>query len=425
MINNFSELNKYLEQFVPGSILKGDFYNPDRMLELLPLVGNPEKECKVIHVAGTSGKTSTCYYISELLRAHNTKVGLSVSPHVIQINERLQINGVPLEERKMCELFNELVSIPGLVELKPTYFELLTTFSFWAFAKLECTHVVMEVGLGGLKDATNVVESEDKISVISDIGLDHTRILGDTVEKIAHQKVGIVQPFNNVFSYNQEESVMEIIREACKQNKAVLHNYSQENLEQYASFLPHLPLYQKRNWLLAKQVSDYVAERDGLPKIGSDQLLQTQGVSIPGRMQMINVKDKIIVLDGAHNPQKLTAFCLSIRNEFPDAKIKALIAFSQAKQETLEKSVKLIAEITNNVICTEFSVTAGLPHIPVSVSNLAQVAKKVGIKSVVLQSDPQKACNLLIDDDDNVDIRIIVGSFYLIGTLFEKGVIEL
>lgn len=424
MINNFSELNKYLEQFVPGPILNGDFYNPDRMTDLLPLVGNPEKGCKVIHVAGTSGKTSTCYYISELLRAHNTKVGLSVSPHVIQINERLQINGVPLEERKMCELFSELVSTPGLVELKPTYFELLTVFSFWAFAKLECTHVVIEVGLGGLKDATNVVESKNKISVVTDIGLDHTKILGDTIEKIAHQKVGIIKPNNHVFAYDQEESVMEIVREACKQNKAVLHNYTQENLEQYASFLAHLPLYQKRNWLLAKQVSDYVAERDGLSKIGSDQLLQTQGVSIPGRMQIMNIAEKIIILDGAHNPQKLTAFCSSLRNEFPNTKIKALIAFSQAKQETLEKSFKLIAGITSNVICTEFSIITNLSHIPVTVSNLAQVAKNAGIDNVVLQSDPQKAYNLLIEDDDNVDIRIIVGSFYLIGTLFEKNIIK-
>lgn len=420
MIHSFSELNDYLEQFVPGSIQDGDYYNPNKMYKILSLLDMPQEKLSVVHVAGTSGKTSTCYYIAELLRQSGAKVGLTVSPHIFTINERIQINGVPLAEKKMCQAFTTLIEIKGLVELKPTYFEILVAFAFWVFVEMGCTHAVIEVGLGGLKDGTNVVENPNKVSVITDIGLDHTHILGDTIEKIAVQKAGIIKPHNHVFCYFQDETIHDVIQDTATKNHATLHQLSQKDLDRGTEFIPSLPLFQQRNWLLAREVADFVIERDDLHILSVAQLLESQTVNVPGRMQSVKVEDKLIIFDGAHNPQKLEAFCESIQRDYPGNQIRALIAFSQAKEETLEESMSILHRACSDIIVTEFFMSMDLPHTAVPASKLAGIAKAIGFNNVVVERDYNLAFELLLEDSGDIDLRIVTGSFYLISSLSNK-----
>jgi dihydrofolate synthase / folylpolyglutamate synthase len=417
-IRSFDDLNEYLKQFVPGSIMDGDFYNPKRMFELLPLAGNPHKKFKIVHVAGTSGKTSTCYYIAEMLRASGAQVGLTVSPHIFKINERVQVNGQPLDETEMCQLVNEFVSLPGLLELKPTYFEFIITFAFWVFAKKGCTHAVVEVGLGGLKDATNVVDDPNKVAVITDIGLDHMRILGDTITKITTQKAGIIQNNNHVFCYSQDEVVDKVIDQVVGQKQATLHRLEQKVLEQGMEFLPELPRYQKRNWLLALETTKHVVGRDNLTPLGVKELIQTQKLIIPGRMQRVKIGNKILVFDGAHNPQKLRALMDSLAALYPDKSIAMLIAFMESKRATLQDGLGILAYYSDNFIVTEFEASTDLPHKVIPVGELERAAGQSGIMNITQKSDPLEAFDVLLKQPQ--DILLVTGSFYLISSLQTK-----
>jgi dihydrofolate synthase/folylpolyglutamate synthase len=169
-IETFSEASKLLAKFIPPD--RPTSYTLDRMEQLMDYLGNPQNRLSVIHIAGTSGKTSTSYYIAALLHATGKTVGLSVSPHIDTIAERAQIDLRPLEESDYCEqlgIFLELIEKSGI---QPSYFEVLVAFMYWLFDRRGVDYAVVEVGLGGLLDGTNVVDRSDKVCVITDIGFD-------------------------------------------------------------------------------------------------------------------------------------------------------------------------------------------------------------------------------------------------------------
>ena len=172
IITNFSESKDYLRQFYNYAAE----YKLDAMQAFMEYLGNPQDKVQVIHVAGTSGKTSTCYYIAALLHGAGYKVGHTVSPHVDEINERVQINLEPLPETQFCEALSEFSDLVAGFDQQLSYFEVMVALAYWYFAKVGVDYAVIEVGLGGRIDGTNVVTRGDKISVITNIGFDHTKI---------------------------------------------------------------------------------------------------------------------------------------------------------------------------------------------------------------------------------------------------------
>ena len=180
-IHTLAEANLALRPFYDYSRTA---YTLDVMKALMEHLGNPQNQLRVLHVAGTSGKTSTAYYCAALLKEAGKKVGLSVSPHVDTVNERLQINGQPMPEAEFCKVLSEFLDVVAESGIKPSYFELLVAMTYWEFARQKVDYAVIEVGLGGLRDGTNVIERADKVCLITDIGLDHTEILGHTLTKI-------------------------------------------------------------------------------------------------------------------------------------------------------------------------------------------------------------------------------------------------
>lgn len=415
MINNFAELNHYLEQFVPGSIANGNFYNLENMFKIMALLDMPQEKLQVVHVAGTSGKTSTCYYTASLLEAAGAKVGLTISPHITEVNERVQINNQPLSEVKFCKLFNQFIAIPGILESKPTYFEILIAFAFWAFVEEGCTHAVVEVGLGGLLDGTNVVGNPEKVCVITDIGLDHTRILGETIDKIAYQKAGIIQHHNNVFCYRQGEVVDQTIDMRAAEMHAIVHRYDQQDFMKNTSFVNDMPNFQKRNWLLAREVAEYVITRDELHTIDDKTFLETQKVIIPARMQRVVIDGKVVICDGAHNPQKLEAFITSLKAQYPNKTFAVLSAFMESKKTVLHESLQLLHDVSDNLIVTDFKMLTDLPYKAIPAKELASEAKQAGFNDVAVEPDTKQALELLLSQ--KADIFVITGSFYLVSVL--------
>jgi dihydrofolate synthase / folylpolyglutamate synthase len=383
-------------------------YTLDRIWQLMAFLGNPENNYKTIHIAGTSGKTSTAYYLTSFLDAAGRKVGLTVSPHIDGVNERVQINGQPLPEEQFCRYLETFLGHIKESNVKPTYFELLIAFAYWVFAKEKVEYAVIEVGLGGLLDGTNVINREDKVCVITDIGLDHTAILGKTLPEITSQKAGIIKPHNEVFMYRQDEAVMKVVREVCDQQQAGLHE-----LEPPKSSDPvqTLPLFQQRNWFLASSVYSYLANRDGIA-MNDEGLDRTIHTYIPARMEILEINHHTLILDGAHNDQKFAALTASIREKWPHKPLALLISMVQAKSSSLEASLENFKGLASHIIITSFATTQDLQKVSIDPLKIAEACDKAGFKEFEIINNPEAAYRALLNRPEG--LIAITGSFYLL-----------
>jgi dihydrofolate synthase/folylpolyglutamate synthase len=416
-IRNFTEANDLLrslyEHYKTG--VASDFYTLDRMRTLMEHLGNPQEDVRVLHVAGTSGKSSTAYYLAALLQANGARVGLCVSPHIVEVNERVQINLQPLPEVDFCRALGEFWDIITKADLRPSYFETLVAFAYWEFARRKLDYVVMEVGLGGLLDGTNVVSNPSKICVITDIGLDHTRILGDTLEKIATQKAGIVQPHNEVFMYEQGEEVMNIVRTTCQRQQATLHTSTATN-----ELTPLcLPLFQQRNLYLAKETVRFVLARDGRDGrnvLTASEVREAANVLVPGRMEIFQINGKTLIVDGAHNEQKMTALVESIQAKYPGQAIATLISVVQGQDERWQHALDVLIPAVQECIVTSFhQETDDRIKSSVSADAVAAYVKSKYAVTLSVQPDVTKAYQSLLSSEQ--PILLVTGSLYLLADI--------
>lgn len=377
-IQTLEQARKYLYTFVPKEKeykFPGDF-GLKRTKHFLKLLGNPQNTPKVIHIAGTSGKGSTAFYTSTLLRCHGLKVGLHVSPHLIDIRERFQINNNLLSEGVFVKYLNEIIS--KIEELStsaygnPTYFEISVVLAFHIFSKEKVNYAVVETGLGGLLDGTNVVDAKAKVAVITRIGHDHTDILGKTLDKIAAQKAGIIQNNNPVITLSQHRFAQKVIEKTAKLKKTAVmvikksRNYKNIAIKDHKvsydfTFLDFqlkdvelnsAALFQVENSSLALAVVLFLSKRDYF-KINPARVLKALGSAVVmGRMDMLKINKKIVVLDGAHNPQKMSVFIASLEKEFPGKAFQFLIAVKKGKD--YREMLNYILPVAKNITVTTF-----------------------------------------------------------------------
>lgn len=322
---------------------RGSVPGLERIGALLARMGDPQKQMRFIHVTGTNGKGSTCAMMASILRAAGYRTGLYTSPFLIRFNERMQVDGRQITDDELCEITAYVRPLADALDPHPTEFEMVTAIAFAYFARHNCDIVVCEVGMGGEFDATNVIPAPEA-AVFCNIGLDHTQYLGDTIEKIAATKAGIIKPGCEAVLYRQTASVEEIIRQRCERLGVPLH------LADFDGIRP-----EKAG--LEGQVFDW-EELAGLhlPLLGRHQLcnaavaltamrvLQKRGWSIteehirrglaatdwPGRFQIIG-HDPLFIMDGGHNPQCIRALEQNIRDYLPDRPLTVLTGVMQDK----------------------------------------------------------------------------------------------
>ncbi len=307
-----------------------------RTQALLARMGNPEKKLKFVHIAGTNGKGSTAAMLASVLREAGVRVGLYTSPYILRFNERMQVNGEPIEDDELAEITEYVQPLADSLEEHPTEFELVTCVAMEYFARHACELVVLEVGLGGEFDSTNVIDAPEA-AVIVNIGMDHMQVLGDTLEEIAHAKAGIIKPGCDCVLYAQLPNVEAVFEAACRERGARLHRAGMEALHP----ISHALTGQVFDWRDMKGLR--------IPLLGEHQLhnascvlttievLQSKGwripeeairsglanVTWPGRFQVMR-ENPLFIIDGGHNPQCLEALVRAFQDYLPGRKVTFL-----------------------------------------------------------------------------------------------------
>ncbi len=394
-----------------SSATKRHTHSLDHMRELLEFLGNPEKRLRVIHLAGTSGKTSTAYYAAALLQEAGQEVGLTVSPHIGAINERVQIGLEPLPEAEFCARFSKFYDLIKDSRVVPNYFEFFMTFAIWEFAERGVDYAVIETGIGGLLDSSNVFEDPEKVCVITDIGFDHMRLLGSTLPEIAAHKAGIIHRGNTVFCNLQGPEVTETIRAQAERKHADLHTLKSLGLEEDFDFLP---LFQRRNFGLALEVANFVLERDGLLPLKKGKVLRAAYTSIPGRMETFKMGTKTVIVDIAHNSQKLHALLESIRDKYPGVPVAALVRIPGRDHDPLyaDAALKEVVKGVNHIIFTSLSEEGDAPDQTFNPREMAEICRQAGFDSLDAIADPVEAFEALKRRAEPV--LLVTGSTFLL-----------
>lgn len=345
--------------YVNGTRWRGAEASLRRIRELMSLLGDPQKKLRFVHIAGTNGKGSCAAMTASVLRACGYRTGLYTSPYLYRFNERMQVNGEMIEDEALCRHISAVRDKAEKMDEHPTEFELMTAAAMLYFLEEKCDIVVLEVGLGGRFDATNVVDTPE-CSIIMNIGLDHTAILGGTVEEIAAEKAGIIKKNCPCVLYEQKRSVMDVVAERCRELDAPLTT---------ADFSAIEPVFDS----LEGQAFRYKGAMYALPLLGAHQLrnaavvLETVGVlrargwrledgdvehglyatSWPGRFELCAEEPDFIV-DGGHNPQCAETVAENLMHYFPDNKRVLLIGVLRDKD--YEKMTEILAPCADEFV---------------------------------------------------------------------------
>ncbi len=365
---------KRIERYSP------DEFKLDRVELLLEKLGHPHRAYPTLHIAGTKGKGSVSVMLAEIAQAGGMKTGLYTSPHLHTYRERIQINGEPISRRDLAALVEEIQpvveSIPDL-----TVFEVTTALGFLYFARQKVDVAVIEVGLGGRLDATNVVQPQ--VSVITSLSLDHTYILGDTIERIAFEKGGIIKPGVPVVSAPQQPGAVEVLQRLADERRAPFtlvgqdwrweagcrsregQTFSLIAPERDADlsgeyWLPLLGHFQQQNAAVAiAAVAEWRAQ-------GQTWLTRTTvrsglaQVSWPGRMEILN-HDPLLVVDCAHNPYSVQVLMASLRDWFPDTRWILLFGASMDK-EIAGMLRELLPQVEHVIVTRSYHPRAAAPY---------------------------------------------------------------
>lgn len=380
----------------------------DLMYSYMAAIGNPEKRLQIVHIAGTSGKTSTAHYIGALLAATGKRVGVSISPYTYTLNDRLQLNGQPLSEHVFCEALEEFLERQKHTGIVLAYLPLLTAFAYWQLDRMKVDYAVIETNMGGRYDATNVARRSDKVAVITDIGLDHVAALGTSLPAIAAQKAGIMHEGNKSFMLKQSVEVTDVIAEAAHSQQADLTIIDTYPPEPVRTLLATIPLFQQRNWWLANKVYDYIAQRDDLPVQTLEDLERTMRTVIPGRMEHLSCRGVEVILDVAHNPQKMGLLVKSVQALYPSRPVAVMLMIGDGKDSPLMLEQLLL--LRPFLISSEYEYIEGLPHQSRAAQVLMGEAQKLGFDHVTAVPDLTEAFQTLLQRPEPV--KLVTGSLY-------------
>ena len=407
-------------------------YDLRRMDEILGRLGNPHRKVKAVHVAGSKGKGSTSVMIASALSASGYKTGLFTSPHLLNFGERIQIDSREIAEDEVVDLVERIKPEVEAVNQKATYgrlttFEVITALGFLYFAEKGCDFNVVEVGLGGRLDATNVVMPE--VCAITSISLEHTDVLGNTLAEIAAEKAGIIKAGRTVVSAPQADEVSAVIQRVCEERRATLIQAGKDITWQGMSFSStHQSLRVKGRvgtyGLTIPLVGEYQLENAAVA-IGCLEVLAEQGhhitnasivdgfahVNWPGRLQMLR-EHPFVVVDGAHNPYSAAKLKDALKKYFTFDHATLIIGTSSDKDIT--GIVSELAPVFNRVI-----VTRSIHPRALATATLAAEFKKYGVIAAETD-DISVALPMALAGAGSRDLVCITGSLFVVAGAIEQ-----
>ncbi|EQK41341.1 bifunctional FolC family protein [[Clostridium] bifermentans ATCC 638] len=417
-------------QFIHESHKFGMRLGLDNIKKLLQLLGNPQDNLNIIHVAGTNGKGSTCSFISSILKESGYKVGLYTSPFLETFTERIRVNGENIAEEevgKIVSLIKEKIEIMVSEGYSyPTEFEIVTAMAFYYYNQEKVDFVALEVGLGGRYDATNVID-KPLVSAITSISLDHTGILGDTLGKIAFEKGGIIKEDCPTIVYPQQEEASEVIKNICAEKKSKYIECNFKNIEIKSSNINSqiyncningkelndleiklIGEHQIKNSIVALNVIEYLNDIK-ITNISEENirkgLLETKW---PGRIEKIS-ENPMFIIDGAHNEEGAKSLANSIDKYFENK--NKILVIGMLEDKDIESVLDLLIPKFNKVITT----TPDNPR-AIDANKLKEKIERYNIE-VTCKPNIKEAVDYALEISNKDDVIISAGSLYMIGNV--------
>jgi dihydrofolate synthase/folylpolyglutamate synthase len=387
----------------------------NNMKQMLTLLGHPQNKLKTIHIAGSNGKGSTAAFIASILQEMKFKVGLYTSPHFSRFNERIKINGKEIPDEKIARFIE--VYERNIDMFKLTFFEAATAMAFKYFYDEKVDFTVIETGLGGRLDATNLITPLS--SVITSISLEHTEILGDTIEKIAEEKAGIIKEGSKVFIGKLPDEAEDVIERKCNQLNCELFKLNDyiteknDTLELYTEeleldewIMPLKGKYQKYNAALAALTVSKSLDNDNFKviEIGIKNVINNTGLQ--GRYEFFSTKPDII-FDSAHNPEGVTNFLSEFALDNSKYSSRSLL-FGVMKDKAVEEMMLTLKDSFNEIIVTEIDYERSS-----KISELVEIAKRL-LLDVSSTSNPAEYI-LRFKEEEPSKCLVVLGSMYLLG----------
>lgn len=416
-------------QYIENAYKLGSNYGTVRTKKILELIGNPQDKIKCIHIAGTNGKGSITSMTTKILSTAGYKVGMYTSPFIEEFEERIQINGENIKKDELARLVTIVAQAVDKVKNMgyedPTEFEIITCTMFLYFYEQKVDFAVVEVGLGGTQDSTNVMTP--LVSVLASISYDHMQILGDTIEKIAGEKAGIIKENVPVVSYMQVPEAMKVIENVCKEKNSKLIVANKDSIKDLENEFNSL----KQNFIITTKNDEY---KISLNLLGVHQKLNcsvvinviesliAQGIKIEkehilkglnevkwmARLEIMQ-QNPMVVLDGAHNIDGITNLTNSIKQYFKYNKLVLILGILADKQ--VDDMIDMIVPLASKIIAVS-------PHSDRAkgADELAEIIKKKNPNCIAIQ-DYKEAYETALSYCDKEDMLMIAGSLYLIGDM--------
>ncbi|MDF3129098.1 bifunctional folylpolyglutamate synthase/dihydrofolate synthase [Kiritimatiellaeota bacterium B1221] len=406
----------------------------DFMWELVEALGHPQKQFLSVHVAGTNGKGSTCALLESAVQALGLTSGLFTSPHLVRVNERIRINGMEVSDEVFYDLLNQVQSVEDGLSRHPTFFETLTAMSFLAFARAGVQVAVLETGMGGRLDCTNVVEP--LLSVITRIDLDHTGFLGETLAEIAGEKAGIIKSGRPVVIGAQPVEAEEVLLKMAEKMQSPVRpsgdavslsgrkqtlqgqfvTVSGSNADYGGICCPLLGKFQLENLCTAVAAMELLQELLGVEPEANWVKTAVENVDWRGRGQVLSVSPPLI-LDVAHNPGGAKAL-RELLQELFGKKAKGVLFFAGLADKDLQGFLETLRPHILSCVCLNLHSERA-----VSAEQLQKLAGKQGLEAIILPLDEARAqAGALVGD---ADFGCVAGSVYLGGEWLSAGTPDL
>ena len=392
----------------------------DNTIGFLNHLGNPQQELKTIHIAGSNGKGSTASFIASILQEFGFKVGLYTSPHFVKFNERVVINGKQIEDEYISSFITENENY--IDEHQLTFFEVTTALAFQYFKELKTEYCVIETGLGGRLDSTNVLNP--LAAVISTISLEHTNVLGNTLEQIAAEKAAIIKKDSNVFTGYLKKEAMDVVEKKCKETKNNIYrlkDFVSEIDEQVSLVLgeakqieinPTLKgKYQKYNASLAALTVSKTFSFSDEQKYSSGISNVSRNTGLQGRYEYYH-KNPAIIFDSAHNPESIKSFLSEFAKEAESYRKRVLI-FGAMRDKDISEMLQILSSYFDEILVTEIQYErAAKPE------DIKRLGEQINITCNIIREPIKYIEEFRMRNND--ECLVVLGSMYLLGEIKQQ-----